>query len=125
MRAERHADACRRVAFRGLGYGGGSGDDASSSPADAASGSGAARRVGGATRAEAPTGDVDRPGGGAKPGTEGVCVERDRPGRAETAPQSFRYDAAGGGGVHQWNNLWFPCYPKYTQMLCCAINLLP
>ena len=97
MRAERHADACRRVAFRGLGYGGGGGDDASS---------GAAQRVGGATGAEAPTGDVDRPGGGAKPRTEGVCVERtegvcverDRPGRAETAPQSFRYDAAGGGG---------------------------
>jgi hypothetical protein len=52
------------------------------------------------------TGDIDHPGGGAKPGTEGVCVERDRPGRAETAPQSFRYDAV-GGGVHQWNNLWF------------------
>ena len=65
-RAERHADACWRVAFRGLGYGdgGGGGDDASSSPADAASGWGAARRVGGATGAEAPTGDVDRPGGG-------------------------------------------------------------
>ena len=30
-----------------------------------------------------------------------------------------------GGCVHQWNNLWFRCYPKYTQMLCCAINLLP
>jgi len=30
-----------------------------------------------------------------------------------------------GGGVHQWNNLWFRCYPKYTQMWCCAINLYP
>jgi len=48
-RAERHADACRRVAFRGLGYGGGGGDDSSSSPADAASGSGATQRVGGTT----------------------------------------------------------------------------
>ncbi len=28
----------------------------------------------------------------------GVCVEQDRPGRTETAPQSFRYDAAAGGG---------------------------
>ena len=53
--------------FRGLVYGGGGGDDAVSSPADAASGSGAVRRVGGATGTEAPTGDVDRPGGGAKP----------------------------------------------------------
>ncbi len=68
-----HTNACRRVAFRGLGYGGGGGDNASSSLADAASGSGAARRVGGATGAEAPTGDVDRPGGGTKPGMEGVC----------------------------------------------------
>jgi hypothetical protein len=53
-RAGRHADACRRVAFRGLGYGGDDGDDASSS-ADAAAESGASRRVGGATGAEAPT----------------------------------------------------------------------
>jgi hypothetical protein len=30
-----------------------------------------------------------------------------------------------GGGVHQWNKLRFPCYPKYRQMLCCAINLQP
>ena len=118
MRAERHADACRRVAFRGLGYGGGSGDDASSSPADAASGSGAARRVGGATRAEAPTGDVDRPGGGAKPGTEGVCVERDRPGRAETAPQSFRYDAAGGGGGT--NGIIYGSLATLNTRKCCA-----
>ena len=34
-RAERHADACRRVAFWGLGYGGGGCDDASLSPANA------------------------------------------------------------------------------------------
>jgi hypothetical protein len=31
-------------------------------------------------------------------------------------------DVAAGEGVHQWNNLWFCCYPKYTQMWCCAIN---
>ena len=37
-------------------------------------------------------------GGGAKPGTVGMCVVRERPGRAETAPQSFSYDAAVGGG---------------------------
>ena len=53
-RAGRHADACRRVAFRGLGYDGDDGDDASSS-GDAAAESGASRRVGGATGAEAPT----------------------------------------------------------------------
>ena len=121
MRAERHADACRRVAFRGLGYGGGSGDDASSSPADAASGSGAARRVGGATGAE----DVDRPGGAPSLGRRGCASS----GIAPAAPRLLHNRSGmmrrGGGGVHQWNNLWFPCYPKYTQMLCCAINLLP
>ena len=36
---------------------------------------------------------------------------------AETAPQSFRYDAAGGGGVHQWNNLWFCWCLIHTSML--------
>jgi hypothetical protein len=60
----------------------GGGDDASSSPADAASGSGTARRVGGATGAEAPTGDV--------------------------AGMMRR----GGGGMHQWKNLWFRWYPN-------------
>ena len=79
----------RRCLQEGLGYGGGSGDNASSLPADAASGLGATWWVGGATGKEAPTGDVDHPGGGAKPGTVGMCVARDRPGRAETAPQSI------------------------------------
>jgi hypothetical protein len=32
---------------------------------------------------------------------------------AKTALQSFRYDAA-GGGVHQWNNLWF-CWCLKTR----------
>jgi len=27
-----------------------------------------------------------------------------------------------GAEGHQWNNLWFRCYPKYTQMWYCAIN---
>ena len=38
--------------------------------------------------------------------------------------QSFRYDAAGGVCVYQWNNLWFRCYPKYTQMWYCTINYM-
>jgi len=90
-------------------------------------------------------------GGGAKPGTVGMCIAWDRLGHgvllsilrlspppplslsalhstpllAETAPQLFRYDAKGrGGGGHQWNNLWFCCYPKYTQIWYHTKNLM-
>ena len=120
-RAERHADACKRVACRGLGNGGGGGDDASSSPADAASGSGAARRAGGATGAEAPTGDVDRPGGGTKPRTE-ECASS---GVAPAAPRLL-HNCSGmmrQGGEGCTNGIIYgSVLPKNTQMWCCPIN---
>ena len=73
-------------------------------------------------------------GGGAKSGTVGMCVARDSPGRGallsilrlSPPPLSLsllstpplprllhnRFGRMQGGGGHQWNKLWFRCYPK-------------